>query len=63
MGSTPDVCDVMGHPHLTVPTLALLEEELRSRLAGSARAGRAGLVRAGYGLPVAFDRAGQARPW
>ncbi|OIK23740.1 hypothetical protein [Streptomyces malaysiense] len=48
---------VVGHPDLTVPTLALLEEELRSRLAGRARAGRAGLVRAGRGLPVAFGRA------
>ncbi|OLZ63148.1 hypothetical protein AV521_39825 [Streptomyces sp. IMTB 2501] len=48
---------VVGHPDLTASTLALLEEELRSRLAGFARAGRAGLVRAGKGLPVAFGRA------
>ncbi|MYR20858.1 hypothetical protein [Streptomyces sp. SID6137] len=48
---------VVGHPDLTVPTLALLEEELRSRLADRARTGRAGLVRAGKGLPVAFGRA------
>ncbi|MFF4509146.1 hypothetical protein [Streptomyces sp. NPDC001401] len=48
---------VVGHPDLSAPTLALLEEELRSRLAGFAKAGRAGLVRAGKGLPVAFGRA------
>ncbi|MER6328720.1 hypothetical protein ACF09H_33440 [Streptomyces sp. NPDC014983] len=48
---------VVGHPDLTVPTLALLEEELRTRLADRARTGRAGLVRAGKGLPVAFGRA------
>ncbi|MFY4721240.1 hypothetical protein [Streptomyces sp. LaBMicrA B280] len=47
---------VVGHPDLTVPTLALLEEELRPRLADRARGGRAGLVRAGRGLPVAFGR-------
>ncbi|MET8720356.1 hypothetical protein [Streptomyces misionensis] len=51
---------VVGHHDLTAPTLALLEEELRSRLAGRARAGRAGLVRAGQGLPVAFGRAARA---
>ncbi|MFI1602522.1 hypothetical protein ACH4YN_10260 [Streptomyces griseofuscus] len=48
---------VVGHPDLTVPTLAILEEELRSRLADRARPGRAGLVRAGKGLPVVFGRA------
>ncbi|MFI6344149.1 hypothetical protein [Streptomyces sp. NPDC050560] len=48
---------VVGHPDLTVPTLVLLEEELRARLAGFARAGRTGLVRAGRGLPLAFGRA------
>ncbi|MEW2619115.1 hypothetical protein [Streptomyces sp. NPDC048106] len=48
---------VVGHPDLTVPTLALLEEELRPRLADRARTGRAGLVRAGKGLPVVFGRA------
>lgn len=48
---------VVGHPDLTVPTLALVEAELCSRLAGFARAGRAGLVRAGRGLPVVFGRA------
>ena len=48
---------VVGHPDLTAPTLALLEEELRSRLADFARAGRAGLVRAGQGIPLAFGRA------
>ncbi|QOV34033.1 hypothetical protein IM697_28170 [Streptomyces ferrugineus] len=48
---------VVGHPDLTAQTLALLEEELRSRLADFARAGRAGVVRAGRGLPVAFARA------
>ncbi|MFE0382504.1 hypothetical protein ACFW1F_00230 [Streptomyces bungoensis] len=48
---------VVGHPDLTAPTLALLEEELRPRLADLARAGRAGLVRAGEGVPVAFGRA------
>ncbi|RRQ82440.1 hypothetical protein [Streptomyces griseofuscus] len=48
---------VVGHPDLTVPTLALLEEELSSRLADRARTGRAGLVRAGKGLPVVFGRA------
>ncbi|WAZ25582.1 hypothetical protein STRCI_007089 [Streptomyces cinnabarinus] len=48
---------VVGHPDLSASTLELVEEELRSRLAGFARAGRAGLVRAGKGLPVAFGRA------
>ncbi|MDN3027166.1 hypothetical protein [Streptomyces sp. S.PB5] len=48
---------VVGHPDLTAPTLALLEEELRERLASFAMAGRAGLVRAGRGLPLAFGRA------
>ncbi|MER6633364.1 hypothetical protein ABT301_34980 [Streptomyces sp. NPDC000987] len=51
---------VVGHSDLTAPTLAMLEEELRKRLAGFARAGRAGLVRAGQGLPVAFGRAARA---
>ncbi|KIE25930.1 hypothetical protein LK08_15995 [Streptomyces sp. MUSC 125] len=48
---------VVGHSDLTVPTLALLEEELRCRLAEFAQAGMAGLVRAGKGIPVAFGRA------
>ncbi|MFE6286072.1 hypothetical protein [Streptomyces sp. NPDC057877] len=48
---------VVGHPHLSSPTLALLEEELRSRLADFAKAGRAGLVRAGKGLPLTVGRA------
>ncbi|ATL88083.1 hypothetical protein HUF15_23160 [Streptomyces samsunensis] len=48
---------VVGHPDLSASTLALMEEELRSRLGDFARAGRAGLVRAGKGLPVAFGRA------
>ncbi|MGW0769481.1 hypothetical protein [Streptomyces sp. NPDC002676] len=48
---------VVGHPDLAASTLALLEEELRSRLADFARAGRVGLVRAGKGLPLAFGRA------
>ncbi|MEU3979367.1 hypothetical protein AB0F77_04520 [Streptomyces sp. NPDC026672] len=48
---------VVGHPDLTARTLALLEDELRSRLAEFARAGRIGLVRAGKGLPVVFGRA------
>jgi len=54
------VIAVVGHPDLTTLTLALLEEELRTRLAGLAQAGRAGLVRAGQGLPVAFGRAARA---
>ncbi|MEU1788408.1 hypothetical protein ABZ553_21565 [Streptomyces sparsogenes] len=48
---------VVGHPDLSESTLDLVEKELCSRLAGLARAGRAGLVRAGKGLPVAFGRA------
>ncbi len=48
---------VVGHSGLTVPTLALIEEQLRTRLADFARAGKAGLVRAGQGLPVTFGRA------
>lgn len=55
-----EVIVVVGHPDLTAPTLAMLEDELRRRLAGFARAGRAGLVRAGQGLPVAFGRAARA---
>ncbi|MFI6658887.1 hypothetical protein ACIBL8_25520 [Streptomyces sp. NPDC050523] len=51
---------VVGHPDLTTPTLAMLEEELYWRLAEFAEAGRAGLVRAGRGLPVAFGRAARA---
>ncbi|WP_316743629.1 hypothetical protein [Streptomyces sp. MK7] len=51
---------VVGHPDLTAPTLALLEEELRSRLAGFAQARGAGLVRAGKGLPVVVGRAARA---
>ncbi|MEV1069471.1 hypothetical protein [Streptomyces sp. NPDC050263] len=51
---------VVGHHDLTAPTLAMLEEELRKRLADCARAGRAGLVRAGRGLPVVFGRAARA---
>ncbi|WP_425276390.1 hypothetical protein [Streptomyces carpinensis] len=38
----------------------MLEEELGRRLAEFARAGRAGLVRAGRGLPVAVGRAARA---
>ncbi|MER6526568.1 hypothetical protein [Streptomyces sp. NPDC001508] len=48
---------VVGHPDLTAPTLTMIEEALGRRLAGFARAGRAGLVRAGQGLPVVFGRA------
>lgn len=48
---------VVGHPDLTASTLAMLEEELHSRLAGFAQAGKAGLVRAGNGLPLVFGRA------
>ncbi|MDR3083027.1 MAG: hypothetical protein LBV60_19250 [Streptomyces sp.] len=51
---------VVGHPDLTAPTLAMLEEELGRRLVGFARAGRAGLVRAGRGLPVVVGRAARA---
>ncbi|MEU1258508.1 hypothetical protein ACWHLZ_23475 [Streptomyces chartreusis] len=51
---------VVGHPDLTAPTLKMVEEELRRRLAEFARAGKAGLVRAGQGLPVAFGRAARA---
>nr|WP_262056988.1 hypothetical protein [Streptomyces sp. STR69] len=51
---------VVGHPDLTAPTLAMLEDDLRRRLAGFARAGRTGLVRAGQGLPVVFGRAARA---
>ncbi|WSX18240.1 hypothetical protein OG496_44105 [Streptomyces sp. NBC_00988] len=38
----------------------MVEDELRRRLAGFARVGRAGLVRAGQGLPVVFGRAARA---
>lgn len=55
-----EVIAVVGHPDLTAPTLALLEEELYWRLAEFTQAGRAGLVRAGRGLPVAFGRAARA---
>ncbi|MGW5698590.1 hypothetical protein ACWEWX_49790 [Streptomyces asiaticus] len=48
---------VVGHPDLSTSTLVLVEEELRARLVGFARAGGAGLVRAGKGLPTAFGRA------
>ncbi|MEU5608542.1 hypothetical protein ACI2L4_31745 [Streptomyces sparsogenes] len=48
---------VVGHPDLSASTLDWAEEELCSRLAEWARAGGAGLVRAGKGLPVAFGRA------
>jgi hypothetical protein len=54
------VIAVVGHPDLTAPTLAMLEEELCRRLAEFARAGKTGLVRAGQGLPVAFGRAARA---
>ncbi|WP_416959381.1 DUF834 domain-containing protein [Streptomyces sp. Agncl-13] len=50
---------VVGHADLAPWTLALLEEELRARLARCAEAGRTGLVRVGQGLPVAFGRAAQ----
>jgi hypothetical protein len=56
----PEVIAVVGHPDLTAPTLAMLEEELYWRLAEFARAGRAGLVRAGRGLPVVVGRAARA---
>ncbi|MFF7444055.1 hypothetical protein [Streptomyces sp. NPDC008122] len=51
---------VVGHGDLTAQALALLESELRSRLAAFAKAGRAGLVRAGQGLPLAAGRAARA---
>ncbi|MEU4100752.1 hypothetical protein [Streptomyces tanashiensis] len=51
---------VVGHGDLTAPTLALLEAELRARLAVFATTGGAGLVRAGQGLPVAVGRAARA---
>ncbi|WP_308311171.1 hypothetical protein [Streptomyces sp. GbtcB6] len=51
---------VVGHPDLTAPTLAMLEEEFYWRLSEFARMGKAGLVRAGQGLPVAFGRAARA---
>lgn len=44
-------------PTLAPCTLALLEEEMRARLARCAGAGGTGLVRVGQGLPVAFGRA------
>ncbi|MFD7817524.1 DUF834 domain-containing protein [Streptomyces sp. NPDC059785] len=50
---------VVGHADLAPRTLALLEDELRARLARWARTGRTGLVRVGQGLPVAFGRAAQ----
>nr|WP_307818544.1 DUF834 domain-containing protein [Streptomyces sp. MBT62] len=50
---------VVGHADLAPWTLALLEDELRARLARCAEAGRTGLVRVGQGLPVAFGRAAQ----
>lgn len=56
----PEVIAVVGHPDLTTPTLAMLEEELYWRLAEFARAGKSGLVRAGRGVPVAFGRAARA---
>lgn len=55
-----EVIAVVGHPDLTGSTLALLEEDLGSRLSGLARAGGAGVVRAGQGLPVVFGRAAHA---
>lgn len=48
---------VVGHADLAPWTLALLEEELRARLARCAEAGRTGLVRVGQGVPVLFARA------
>ncbi|WP_369029793.1 hypothetical protein [Streptomyces adonidis] len=48
---------VVGHADLAPCTLALLEEEMRARLARCADAGGTGLVRVGQGLPVAFGRA------
>jgi hypothetical protein len=54
------VIAVVGHPDFTAPTLAMLEEELYWRLAEFVRAGKAGLVRAGQGLPVVFGRAARA---
>ena len=55
-----EVIAVVGHPDLTAPTLAMLEEEPYWRLSEFARAGKAGLVRAGRGLPVTFGRAARA---
>jgi hypothetical protein len=55
----PRLIGVVGHADLAPWTLALLEEELRARLARCAEAGRTGLVRVGQGLPVAFGRAAQ----
>jgi hypothetical protein len=53
----PKAIAVVGHADLAPWTLALLEGELRARLARCAEAGRTGLVRVGQGLPVAFGRA------
>ena len=50
---------VVGHADLAPWTLALLEDELRARLARCTEAGRTGLVRVGQGLPVVFGRAAQ----
>ncbi|KUO17724.1 hypothetical protein [Streptomyces dysideae] len=49
----------VGHADLTVPTLELLENELKERL-GRLPDGVGGLVRAGAGVPVAFGRAVRA---
>jgi len=49
------VIAVVGHADLAAPTLAMLEEELRRRLVEFARAGKAGLVRAGQGLLAPRD--------
>jgi len=41
------VIAVVGRPDLTAPAVAMLEEELRRRPTGFARADKAGVVRAG----------------
>jgi hypothetical protein len=57
------VIAVVGHGDLTAPTLALLEVELRSRLAVFTTTSGVGLVRAGQGLSVAVGRAARAAGW
>ncbi|MDF3149431.1 MULTISPECIES: hypothetical protein [unclassified Streptomyces] len=47
---------VVGHADLTLPTLELVQAELKDRL-GRLTEGAGGLVRAGAGLPVVFGRA------
>ncbi|MEV0173519.1 hypothetical protein AB0I00_20680 [Streptomyces sp. NPDC050803] len=50
---------VVGHGDLTVPTLELVQTELKDRL-GRLTEDAGGLVRAGAGLPLAFGRAVRA---